>query len=204
MADTRLMKLDQSIDIDTLPDVYNPSDDSYLLLKVVEVSGGERFLEMGSGTGLTAIHAAKAGAMVTAADINPKAVDCTRRNAMKNGVDIRVVESDLFDKVEGVFDIIAFNPPYLATEETSTAWIEMSWSGGRDGTETSGAFLNEAWKHLAPGGRVYMILSSLGSLRTLLRIAKEHHRSTMIEEQHMFFESIFAYRFDLVNITHDK
>jgi release factor glutamine methyltransferase len=198
------MKLDQSIDIDTLPEVYAPSDDSYLLLKVVEVSGGEKLLEMGSGTGLTAIHAAKAGSRVTAVDINPHAVECTRRNALRNGVDIRIVESDLFDEVEGLFDIIAFNPPYLATEETSTAWIERSWSGGTDGTETSVAFLDEAWKHLAPDGRIFMILSSLGSLRTILRKAKEHYRSTMIEEQHMFFESIFAYRFDLVNMTGDK
>ena len=204
MTDTRLMKLDQSIDIDTLSDVYDPNEDSYLMLKIVEVKEGEMFLEMGSGTGLTAIHAAKAGARVTAADINPNAVQCTRRNALKNGVSVRVIESNLFENVEGLFDVIAFNPPYLASDDTATAWIERSWSGGRGGTETSGEFLNEAWKHLAPNGRIYMILSSLGSLRPLLRMAKEHYRSNMIEEEHMFFESIFAYRFDLVNLAADR
>ena len=86
MTDTGLMKLDQSIDIDTLPEVYDPNEDSYLMLKIVEVKEGEMFLEMGSGTGLTAIHAAKAGARVTAADINPNAVQCTRRNALKNTI----------------------------------------------------------------------------------------------------------------------
>jgi release factor glutamine methyltransferase len=204
MTDMRAMKLDPSMDIELLDEVYNPSDDSYLLLKVIEVSGGERFLEMGSGSGLIAIHAAKAGANVTASDINPHAVECTRRNALRNDARVHVLESDLFDKVEGLFDVIAFNPPYLAVEETSTTWIEKSWSGGLDGTDVSAAFLREAWKHLAPGGKIFMILSSLGNLRSLLRIAREHYRSTMIEEQQMFFESIFAYRFDPQNPADDK
>jgi release factor glutamine methyltransferase len=200
----RPMKLDQSIDIDILDEVYNPSDDSYLLLKVIEVGDGDRLLDMGSGSGLVAVHAAKAGAKVTAADVNPNAVECTRRNAMRNGMEVKVVQSDLFEKVDGLFDIIAFNPPYLAVEETTTAWIERSWSGGSEGTDVSAAFLDEAWKHLAPNGRIYMILSSLSNLRTLLRTAKAHYRSTMIEDQRMFFESIFAYRFDLLNLTDDR
>ena len=198
------MKLDMSIDIDLLEEVYNPNDDSYLLLDVTEVKPGEKLLDMGSGSGLIAIHAARAGALVTAADINPHAVECTKRNAMRNDARIDVVQSDLFEDVDGIFDVIVFNPPYLAVEETSTAWIEKSWSGGEAGTEVSAAFLNEAWKHLAPGGRIYMILSSLSGLRSLLRAAREHYRSTMIEEKHMFFESIFAYRFDPVNPTYDK
>ena len=198
------MKLDLSVDIDILDEVYSPSDDSYLLLDVIEAKAGERFLEMGSGSGLIAIHAAKAGALVTAADVNPHAVECTRRNAMRNDVRIDVVESDLFENVEGVFDVIAFNPPYLAVEETSTAWIEKSWSGGMDGTEVSAVFLEEARKYLAPGGRMYMILSSLSGLRSMLRTAREHYRSAMIEEKHMFFESIFAYRFDPLNPADDK
>ncbi|HIH01579.1 TPA: methyltransferase [Thermoplasmata archaeon] len=198
------MKLDLSVDIDLLDEVYNPSDDSYLLLDIIEVKAGEKFLEMGSGSGLIAIHAAKAGALVTAADINPHAVECTRRNAMRNDVHVDVVESDLFENVEGIFDVIAFNPPYLAVEDTSTAWIETSWSGGMDGTEVSAVFLEEARKRLAPGGRIYMILSSLSGLRSMLRRAREHYQSTMIEEKHMFFESIFAYRFDPLNPTDDK
>lgn len=202
--DMRPMKLDLSIDMDLLEEVYNPSDDSFLLLKVVEVGGGERFLEMGSGSGLIAIHAARAGATVTAVDVNPHAVECTRRNAMRNGEKVTVIESDLFDNVEGLFDVIAFNPPYLAVGETSTAWIERSWGGGPEGTDVSAAFLDEAWKYLAPGGRIYMILSSLSSLRTLLRKAKTHYTSSMVEEQRMFFESIFAYRFERVDLADDR
>lgn len=194
------VQLDARIDITLLPEVYNPSDDSYLLLKVIDVGPGETFLEIGPGSGLIALHAAKAGAKVTAADLNPSAVECTRRNAAKNGVRMNVVRSDLFEKVEGLFDVIAFNPPYLPSDGVTTSWMEKAWSGGGEGSETAVRFLAEAWRHLAPGGRIYMILSSIGGFMSVLKSAKERYDATMITEVHMFFESIFAYKFTLKSV----
>jgi release factor glutamine methyltransferase len=192
------MELDHSLDImiDS-PEVYSPSDDSFLLLKVTNVSPGEHLLEMGCGSGLLSVHAAKAGAVVTAADMNPHAVECTRRNAARNNFRIDVVESDLFDKVKGEFDVIAFNPPYLPEETRSTSWIEKSWTGGTEGNEVVVRFLEDAWRHLAPGGRIYVILSSLGGFTTALKSAKTRYSSELLEERHMFFESIYAYMFKL-------
>jgi len=191
------VNLDTTIDIDDMPDVYSPSDDSFLLLNTVEVSPEERLLEMGCGTGLVALHAAKLGAVVTAADINPLAVECTKRNASKNELRVEVVRSDLFEKVSGNFDIIAFNPPYLPQERTSTSWLELSWAGGGTGSEVAVRFLDEAWRHLAPGGRIYIILSSLGGLMTVLKSAKSRYDAEMLAEKHMFFESVYAYRLRL-------
>jgi release factor glutamine methyltransferase len=189
------MKLDRLIDIDTVAEVYNPSDDSYLLLKIVEVAPDETFLEIGSGAGLTAIHAAKLGATVTATDVNPHAVELTRKNAAKNRAKVEVLQSDLFEKVTGYFDVIAFNPPYLPGDSSSTSWIERSWSGGEKGSEIPVGFLTEAWRYLGPGGRIYMVLSSLTGLTSVLKAAKERYESEMLEEQRMFFESLYGYRF---------
>jgi len=190
------VKLDPSLDvvIDS-SEVYSPSDDSFLMLKVMEVAPGEQFLEMGCGAGLISLHAAKAGAEVVAADISPFAVDCTKRNAARNNLRIEVLRSDLFEKIEGYFDVIAFNPPYLPEETRSTSWIEKSWSGGEEGSEVAARFLEDAWRHLAPGGRIYIILSSLGGFMSALKAARERYDSELIEEKHMFFESIYAYRF---------
>ena len=189
------MKLDHSLDLDVFPEVYNPSDDTYLLLRNVDVKAGQTFLEMGSGSGLISVHAAKLGAIVTAVDVNPEAVECTRRNANKNGVMVTARVSDLFTSVTGYFDVIVFNPPYLPSETRSTSWLEMSWSGGEEGAETAVAFLNQAWQHLAPGGRIYLVLSSIGGLMSVLKAAKERYECEMLEEVHQFFESIYAYRF---------
>jgi len=191
------VKIDTSIDIEVEEDVYNPSDDSYLLLNCVEVAPGESFLEMGTGSGLIALHAAKLGAKVTAADVNPRAVECARRNAARNGIRLQVVRSDLFDKVTGSFDVIAFNPPYLPGTASSTSWVEKAWAGGEEGSEMALMFLGSAWKHLAPGGRIFMVLSSVGGLMSLLKAARERYESEMLEEKHMFFESIYAYRFKM-------
>lgn len=190
------VNLDTTIDIVIeSTEVYGPSDDSFLLLRNVEVKPEEKFLEMGCGSGLISLHAAKAGADVTAADINPHAVECTKRNAARNNLKVKVVQSDLFENVEGDFDVLIFNPPYLPEETRSTSWIEKSWSGGNEGSEAAIRFLEDAWKHLLPGGSIYMILSSIGGFTTALKAAKPRYDSEMLEEKHMFFESIYAFRF---------
>ena len=189
------VQLDTRMDISVTSEVYNPSDDSYLLLNVVDVKPGETFLEVGSGSGLIAVHAAKLGAKVMAVDLNPYAVDCTKRNAAMNGVRLDAAKSDLFENVQGIFDVIAFNPPYLPEEGTPTSWMEKAWSGGDEGSETAMRFLNDAWRHLTPGGRIYMILSSIGGLMSVLKSARERYEASMLVEKHMFFESIFAYKF---------
>jgi release factor glutamine methyltransferase len=190
------VRLNPTLEIDVSPDVYNPSDDSYLLLKVVELSPDGSLLEVGTGAGLVAVHAAKLGAKVTAVDINPHAVDCAKRNAARNNVRLEIVHGDLFDKIPGSFDVIAFNPPYLPGKATSTTWIEKAWSGGEEGSEVAVRFLRDAWRHLNPGGRIYIILSSVGGLMSVLKAAKERYSAEMLIEQHMFFESIFAYKLE--------
>lgn len=63
------------------------------------------------------IHCAKNGCSVTAADVNPHAVECTILNSKRNDVDITVLHSDLYEKVDGIFDCIVFNLPYLPVDE---------------------------------------------------------------------------------------
>lgn len=189
------VRLDTSIDVSESPEVYAPAEDSYLLLKVVEVRPGQTLLDMGCGTGLIGLHAAKLGAVVTASDINPHAVELARRNAARNELKLEVVESDLFEKVSGEFDVICFNPPYLPSDPGPSSWIERAWSGGTEGSEVSERFLDQAWRHLVPGGRIYMILSSLTGLRSVLKASRERYEAEMLEERHMFFESIYAYSF---------
>ncbi|MGQ9587453.1 MAG: Eco57I restriction-modification methylase domain-containing protein, partial [Thermoplasmata archaeon] len=107
------------------------------------------------------------------------------------------IESDLFEKVEGDFDVIAFNPPYLPDDSMATSWAERAWSGGSEGTDIILRFMDEAWKHLSPGGHIVLILSSMGGLLRALQAAKDRYTTKLLEEKHMFFESIYAYRLRL-------
>ena len=71
-------------------------------------------LDMGTGSGVSGILAARKGALVVAVDVNPMAVACARQNAKRNGVADKMTfaVADVFEGVEGDFDLIVFDPPF--------------------------------------------------------------------------------------------
>jgi HemK-related putative methylase len=105
-----------------LPDVFNPTlfhTSEALVNRLAGVPIGPRTaaLDMGTGSGVAAIAAARRGARVVAVDISPEAVRCARINALLNRVEeqIDVRHGDLFDPVRGErFDLVLFNPPFYA------------------------------------------------------------------------------------------
>ena len=150
------MRPDPEIVVEERPTVYRPSDDSYLLLGTVSVAPGERFLEVGAGAGLVALHAARLTDGV-ATDVNPDAVDLLRENARRNRVALEVVRTDLMAGVRGPFDVVAFNPPYLPGRPRDT--LERAWQGGDSGSEVAVRFLRDLPRVLATAGRAYLLLS---------------------------------------------
>jgi release factor glutamine methyltransferase len=118
---------------------------------------GKSFLEIGCGSGVIALCAARAGAEVTAVDINPEAVRCTIANSVTNGLRVNACAGDLFAPVTGArFDVIAWNPPFLPKEPSTP--VEAAFYGGKD-FRTIRRFAGEVRAHLNPGGSVYTILS---------------------------------------------
>lgn len=74
---------------------------------------GERWLDMGCGSGVVGVRLAEAGARVTAVDADPRAVENARANAVLRGVAVDARVGDLFAPVAGEhFDAVAFNPPF--------------------------------------------------------------------------------------------
>ena len=87
--------------------LYEPREDSELLVKYVKKHARGVVLDMGTGSGIQAIGAIEKGAEVLAVDVNKEAVE----HCEKKG--INALQSDLFENVKGKFDLIIFNPPYL-------------------------------------------------------------------------------------------
>ena len=77
-------------------------------------------LDLGTGTGYVGIYLALRGWRVDAVDVSPRALALARRNAELSGVQMRLFESNLFSAVEGVYDVIAFNPPMRPAETEAT------------------------------------------------------------------------------------
>ncbi len=117
------------------PGVFHPGlffSSNYLwsYLKRQDLSG-KSFLEIGCGSGMISILAAKAGAHVTATDINEKALNNSQKNAAQNNVDIHFLVSDLFENLDPkVFDYIVINPPYYKGEASNNA--ELAWYAGEN------------------------------------------------------------------------
>lgn len=73
----------------------------------------KKVLDVGTGSGYLALFSAQKGAITTAIDINPLAVETARGNAKANNLPLEVLESDLFDRLKPQhFDFILINPPY--------------------------------------------------------------------------------------------
>ena len=152
------------IRIRTEDNVYEPAADTELLVNSLRLREVERVLEIGTGSGLVAIHCAKHGGKVTATDVFQEALDLTRENAGENSVELDLREGDLFDPVEGhLFDVVIFNPPYLPTnpEDLTHSNLDKALDGGPDGTEVTLRFLKGLGDHLADDGRAYLVVSSL-------------------------------------------
>jgi HemK-related putative methylase len=122
-------------------------------------SGPWKALDMGTGSGIGAIFAARLGYQVTAVDVNPHAVRCARINALLNGLDerIEVRQGDLFAPVAGErFDLVLFNPPFFHGAPRSD--LDAAWRS-EDVIERFAAGLPAA---LAAAGRALVLLSSAG------------------------------------------
>lgn len=142
---------------------------------IAEVEPGDRVLDMGTGCGVNAILAARAGARVVAVDINPEAVRAARENAQRNEVMDRmeVREGDLFDPIDpasdGSFDLIIFDPPFRWFEPRDL--LEMATADPSYRALTG--FVRQVRSYLSASGRVLLFFGSSGDLRYLRRLLDE-------------------------------
>lgn len=180
------MEIDPSLILEEAPEVYAPSDDTWLLLEAIDLQGATSFCEVGTGTGVIALHASRA-ARTVATDLNPRAAVLARRNARRNHREVEIVRTDLFHGLRGRFDVIAFNPPYLPVPH-ATDWLEVAWSGGADGNRVVHRFLDELPGHLSARGRAYLLLSSHNEAAR--KRAEGAFHLTTRRRRSLFFEQI--------------
>ncbi len=137
-----------------------------LILKS-ELPEQARILDVGTGSGVIGLSLAAElsdrGAQVTLVDISADALALAGENAQSLEIkNVTLTQSDLFESVEGSFDLIVSNPPYIPQAESSTLSKEVSHDpvlalySGDDGLDLIRIFCAQAKAFLKPSGRVAM------------------------------------------------
>lgn len=144
--------------------VLIPRPETELLAEAVFLhSSGKRVLDLCTGSGCIAVTVAKLGtpSFVAASDVSAEALVVAKENAAVNGVTVTFFCGDLFEAVQGTYDIIVSNPPYIRTEEIKELMPEvreyepeLALDGKEDGLYFYRRICAEAGNFLSPGGQL--------------------------------------------------
>ena len=140
-------------------------EETPVMAKKAIVKKGDVVLDLATGSGMIGIFCAEKAKKVIVTDINPKAINYAKFNAILNGVDKKMDfrVGDLFSAVKGTkFDLIIWNGPTVAVPETPKKYPVYSY-GGMDGAEFTRKFIDEAFNHLKPKGRLQWYDCAVGT-----------------------------------------
>ena len=146
-------------------DVLIPRQDTETLVEeVLKYCKDKSVLDMCTGSGCIIISLAKLGGVARAvgADLSEKALAVAADNVLKHRVSVELLQSNLFGMVEGSFDIIVSNPPYIPSDDIADLMPEvrdyeprMALDGRGDGLEFYRCISKAAKKHLNPNGLIF-------------------------------------------------
>ena len=155
------------IQVDSRVLIPRPETEMLAELAIKSAEEGDSILDLCTGSGCIAVAIAKEAkdknVTVDGADISADALQVAAENSRRNEADIRWIESDLFEKIEGQYNIIVCNPPYIKHSDLAGLQREIrafepmtALDGGEDGLDFYRRLAKEAPEHLKPGGSLLM------------------------------------------------
>lgn len=145
--------------------VLVPRQDTECLVEAaLEYVKGKRVLDMCTGSGCIAVSFMVLGGAKEchAVDLSKEALDVAQKNAVRNQAEITFLESNLFEKVTGRYDVIVSNPPYIPPGVIEGLSVEvreheprMALDGGEDGLFFYRRITRESKFHLTEGGYLF-------------------------------------------------
>jgi release factor glutamine methyltransferase len=181
------------------PSVFNPKvprTGAFLATYLDEglINADDEVLDMGTGSGVCALFAARCARRVIAVDINPAAVRCATLNACLNHLEerIEVRHGDLFAPVRGErFDLIVFNPPFLRAAPRSDR--DRAWRS----TDVAERFAAGLGAHLKPGGSALLVLSTFGDAQVFLQeLRRRDFAISVLAERRFINERLAIFRLE--------
>ncbi|MGY4884851.1 MAG: HemK2/MTQ2 family protein methyltransferase [Nanobdellota archaeon] len=185
-----------------MPPIYQPAEDSYLMLRILkeqlpillQEKPDLTFLEIGAGSGIhlqTAYNLGINKENIFSSDINKNAVNhCI-------ALGFNCIHSDLFENFSEneKFDIIIFNPPYLPEDSREPEDSRMSTTGGEKGIEIIIEFLKQVKNHLKEDGRIFLITSTLSEY---LDFQAMGYKANELGCEKLFFETLCIWELSVI------
>lgn len=178
--------------------VLIPQPDTEILVEeIIDICRGRscacpkkiRILDLCTGSGAIGISLAKytENSEITMSDISSKALEITKKNAIKNNVIERCnfIQSDMFENINDKFDIIVSNPPYIKTEIIKELDIEVqnepliALDGGQDGLKFYRIIIEQVCKYLNKNG-ILALEIGYDQKEEVMRLLKESGKYTDI------------------------
>ena len=177
--------------------IYEPEEDSYLLKEVLEnkiplflkKNPDLKLLEIGVGSGIqlkTALNSGVNKDNISGVDINHDAVVCCKN------LGFNCIDSNLFSKVLGRYEVIIFNPPYLPLDKDEPKDSMLITTGGKKGSELINKFLIQSKNHLSSEGKIFLLVSSLTK-----GIKWNNYKKKIVAKKKIFFEELKVYELSL-------
>lgn len=196
LSRTRIYKY-EDIKLEIPPQVFHPGFffSTRFILDHIKTHPlrGKQFLEIGAGSGLISFIAAKKGSFVTATDINPVAVDYLKKNALKNGVSVSALQSDLFTQIPSQqFDLIAINPPFYKKDPADIK--DYSWYCGSNGEYFENLF-RDLGKYIHPNTKIFMVLFEGCDINMIwCYAARNGFHLVCVNQRKNWLETLFIYK----------
>jgi release factor glutamine methyltransferase len=165
--------------------VFMPSPHGMFYARSPHVAPGERVIDIGTGSGVLGIAAAKRGARVVATDVDGRAIAAAQHNARLNSVTLETHLGPLFAGVTGTFDVILANLPNEVVAPAHLASLgpedARTFAGGEGGNEHILALLAAAPPFMTPASRLYLGVHGLTDYHATLRAALGGYRLRLLD-----------------------
>lgn len=175
-----------------------PRPETELMVDIIvrNEKGVESVLDLCCGTGCIGLSIKKhLNVNVDVADISDKALREVSKNAKNNQLDVNIIKSNLFDKINSKYDLIVSNPPYIKTEDIKKLDKEvqkepvLALDGGIDGYDFYRRIIEKAPEFLNKNGRIYFEVGE-GQAKEVSKLLKSKFKNIQVLQDYNDIERI--------------
>ncbi len=183
-----------TIKVDERVLIPRPETEELAMMVVSAAEEGQSILDLCTGSGAIAIAVSKElekcgrPCKVMASDISAEALEVAKENAEANEANVTFVQSDLFSRIRGRFDVIVSNPPYIPSKEIASLQKEvrefeprLALDGGEDGLDCYRKIAANASKYLNRGG-ILMLEVGAGEAQEVVKLFRGNTYCMIVQD----------------------